>query len=99
MSILQRFARWTVSRLHRLIEPDFGADHYPLYTSVQVRHPDDRQDALPNQPRGNYQDDFLAGVPRSHRPNAPLAGFPRRSAMVAMHGWRIPTPPQLPVYD
>ncbi len=64
-----------------------------------VRYPDDRQDALPNQPRGNSADDFLAGIPRSVAPNETLAGFPHRTAMVYRHGWRIPAPPRLPVYD
>jgi hypothetical protein len=84
---------------HRLVEPDFGADHYPLHIFAPVRYPDDRQDALPNQPRGNSADDFLAGIPRSVAPNETLAGFPHRAAMVYRHGWRIPTPPRLPVYD
>lgn len=99
MTLFKRFSSWIIALAHRLFEPDFGADHFPLYTSTPVRHPDYRQDALPNQPRGNSQDDFLAGVPRPHDPNATLAGFPRRSAMIAHHGWSIPTPPRLPVYD
>ncbi|HEX7733675.1 MAG TPA: hypothetical protein VF458_02385 [Ktedonobacteraceae bacterium] len=97
--MFKHFVSWTIASWRRIVEPDFGADHYPLHAGAPVRHPDDRQDALPNQPRGYTSDDFLAGIPRSVAPNETLAGFPRRAAMVYYHGWRIPTPPRLPVYD
>lgn len=99
MNTFTRLVSWAMDRWRSISAPDFGADHYPLHTFTPVRHPDDRQDALPNRPRGETPDEFLAGVPRSAGPNVTLAGFPRRSMMVAYHGWNIPTPPRLPVYD
>ena len=99
MRTLKRFVMWIVSRVRKVIEPDFTVAHYPAHASAHVRYPDYRHDGLPNRPRGNYREDFLGGVPPSQDPNATLAGFPRRTIMVAYHGWSIPTPPQLPVYD
>lgn len=99
MNGFKHFISWAIARWRWLMSPDFGADHYPLHTFAPVRHPDDRQDALPNQPRGNSADDFLAGTPRPAGPNETMSGFPRRSLMVAYHGWHVPTPPKLPVYD
>ncbi len=101
MKALKRFAFRVISRLRKVIEPNFTASQYPLYTStsMHVRHPDSYDDTLAGQRRGDYQDDFLAGYPRRQDPNATCAGFPRRAGIVAGHGWRIPTPPRLPVYD
>jgi len=102
MKALKRFASWITSRLRKINEPDFTASQNPLHSTVSmhVRHPDYYSDApLAGQHRGEYQDDFLAGYPRRQDPNATCAGFPRRAGMVAGHGWRIPTPPRLPVYD
>ncbi len=101
MKTLKRFAFRVIARLRKVIEPDFTASHYPLYPSAStyVHHPDYYDDTIAGQRRGEYQDDFLAGYPRRQDPNATCAGFPRRAAMVVGHGWRIPTPPRLPVYD
>jgi hypothetical protein len=99
MNMFKRFAAWVTASGRRLLLPNFGAAHYPLHASAHPRYPDYRHDGLPNRPRGNYQEDFLGGVPHAHSPNETLAGFPRRSTMIAYHGWRIPTPPQFPVYD
>jgi hypothetical protein len=101
MRTLKHFARWAITRLRRVVEPDFTADQYPTYStaSMHVRHPDTYNDTIVNQGRGDYQDDFLAGPPRRQNPNATGAGFPRRAGIVAAHGWRIPTPPRLPVND
>jgi hypothetical protein len=101
MKALKRFAFRVISPLRKVIEPDLTASHYPLYTStsMHVRHPDYYDDTLAGQRRGEYQDDFLAGYPRRQDPNATCAGFPRRAGIVGGHGWRIPTPPRLPVYD
>ena len=101
MKTLKRFTVRVVARLRRLIEPDFTASQYPVYStaSMHVRHPDSYNDTLPGQHRGEYRDDFLAGPPRHQNPNATCAGFPRRAGIVAGHGWRIPTPPRLPVND
>lgn len=91
---------WMNAWVHSLSEPDFGADHFPGYISTQTRHPDYYDDSIhPGQRRGDYADDYLAGGPRGPRGNAPLAGFPSRQGMVSKHGWRIPVPPRLPVYD
>jgi hypothetical protein len=73
--------------------------HYHIHTTTPTRLPDFRSDGLVIRPRGNYSDDFMAGVPGAPDPHATMAGFPRRSIMIAYHGWRIPTPPRLPVYD
>lgn len=101
MQILKRFASWVISRLHRVIEPNFTASQYPAHptASIHVRHPDYYNDTVAGQHRGEYQDDFLAGYPRHHDPNETCAGFPRRAIMTVVHGWRIPTPPRLPVDD
>jgi hypothetical protein len=97
--IVKRFGQWIVSVVRKLIEPDFSAAHYPLHTTTPTRYPDLRSDGLVIQPRGHASEDFLAGMPSAPNPNATMAGFPRRSIMIAYHGWRVPTPPQLPVYD
>ena len=101
MNTFKRFALRVSARLHRVIEPDLTASHYPMHdnASMHVRHPDYYNDTLPGQHRGENQDDFLAGYPRQRNPNATCAGFPRRAGIVASHGWKIPTPPRLPVYD
>ena len=101
MKTLKRFVGRIIARLHRIIEPDFTASHYPMHStaSMHVRHPDYYNDTIINQSRGDYQDDFFAGPPRHHEPNETCSGFPRRAAMVVGHGWRIPTPPGLPVND
>ena len=101
MKTLKRFAVLVIARLRRVIEPDFTASHYPGYStaSMHVRHPDSYNDTIVNQSRGDYQDDFLAGPPRRQNSNATCAGFPRRAGIVVSHGWRIPTPPRLPVND
>ncbi len=101
MKTLKRLASRVISRLRKVVEPDFTASHYPLHStaSMHVRHPDFYDETFAGQRRGEYQDDFLAGYPRRQDPNATCAGFPRRAAMVVGHGWRIPTPPRLPVYD
>ena len=101
MKTLKHFALWVITRLHRVIEPDFTASQYPIHStaSMHVRHPDFYNDTFTVQHRGEYQDDLLAGPPRRQNPNATCAGFPRRAGIVASHGWRIPTPPRLPVND
>jgi hypothetical protein len=101
MKALKRFASWAIFRLRKVMEPDFTASQNPLHSTVSmhVRHPDSYDDTLAGQRRGEHQDDFLAGYPRRQDLNATCAGFPRRAGIVAGHGWRIPTPPRLPVYD
>ena len=101
MKTLKRFVGRIIARLHRIIEPDFTASHYPMHSpaSMHVRHPDYYNDTIINQSRGDYQDDFLAGPPHHQNPNVTCAGFPRRAGIVATHPWRIPTPPSLPVND
>ena len=101
MKTLKHFAMWAIARLRKVIEPDFTAAHYPehLTASMHVRHPDYYNDTFAGHRRGEYQDDFLAGYPRQQNPNATCAGFPRRAGIVVGHGWRIPTPPRLPVDD
>jgi hypothetical protein len=99
MKAFKRFVSWCVSQVRRVIEPDFTATHYPSLTYVHTRYPDFYDDTLPGQRRGEYSDDFLAGHPRRHDPNETCAGFPRRAAITFGHGWRIPAPPRLPVYD
>lgn len=100
MKVLKRCFSWIVAQVRRIIEPDFGADHFPGYASPPTRYPDYYNDSInAGQCRGDYADDYLAGGPRGQGENSPLAGFPRRQAMLAHHGWNIPTPPRLPVYD
>ncbi|HYT37562.1 MAG TPA: hypothetical protein VEL49_10315 [Ktedonobacteraceae bacterium] len=99
MKALKRFASWAIFRMRKVIEPDLTASHYSLHSSSYAPHPDYYDDTVAGQRRGEYQDDFLAGYPRRQDPNATCAGFPRRAGIVVGHGWRIPTPPRLPVYD
>jgi hypothetical protein len=101
MKTLKRFATRVIARLRKVFEPDFTASQYPVHStaSMHVRHPDSYNDTITNQSRGGHQDDFLAGPPRRQNPNATCVGFPRRAGIVASHGWRIPTPPRLPVND
>ena len=99
MKALKRFASWAIFHVRKVIEPDLTASHYSLHSSSYVPHPDYYDDTVAGQRRGEYQDDFLAGYPRRQDPNATCAGFPRRAGIVVGHGWRIPTPPRLPVYD
>ena len=100
MKVLKGCFSWMIARVRWMSEPDFGADHFPGYAYTHTRHPDYYDDSIhAGQRRGDYADDYLAGGPRGQGGNASLAGFPRRQGMVSKHGWRIPTPPRLPVYD
>ena len=99
MKALKRFVTRVVSNLRKIMEPDFTATHYSSYISTHSRHEDALDLSLPGIPRGTGQDDYLAGYPHRTHQNAPLAGFPARAGMVAGHGWRMPTPPRLPVED
>lgn len=100
MKVLKRFFSWIIAQVRRIIEPDFGADHFPGYTYAHSHYPEYSSDPLAMRgPLGSYADDYLAGGPRGQHTNAPLAGFPRRQGMVVGHGWNMPTPPRLPVYD
>ena len=99
MKTFKRFVFWGIAHVRRVIEPDFTASHYPSLAHSYACHPDYYNDTLPGQRRGEYGDDFLAGHPRRHDPNETCAGFHRRTSMIVGHGWRIPTPPRLPVYD
>jgi hypothetical protein len=99
MNSLKHLIWQIIARVQRVLKPDFTATHYPLHACTQARYPDFFDEALPGQRRGESADDFLAGYPRRHDPNEICAGFPRRASMVAQHGWRIPAPPGLPVYD
>ncbi len=99
MKALKRLASWVISHFSRVAEPDFTASHAGSRSSSHVRHADYLDLTLPSIPRGAQQDDYLAGYPRHKHPNEPLAGFPARAGMIAGHGWKMPSPPRLPVED
>jgi len=99
MNMLQRVILRCRAWVEYVVKPDFTATHYPIHASTQAPNADFFNNALPGQRRGESADAFLAGYPQRHDPNETCAGFPRRAVMIAVHGWRIPAPPRLPVYD
>lgn len=99
MHVFQRLIQRCRAWVAYVVTPDFTVTHYPMHVGTQVSRPDFFHDTLPAQRRGERADDFLAGHPHRHDPNEVCAGFHRRATMIAIHGWRIPAPPRLPVYD
>jgi hypothetical protein len=99
MNILQRMILRCKAWVGYVLKPDFTATHYPIHACTRAPYPDFFNETLPGQRRGESADDFLAGYPHRHDPNETCAGFHRRTTMIVIHGWRIPTPPRLPVYD
>jgi hypothetical protein len=62
--------------------------------------PDFASTHIPKVQHPHWQgDEYLAGMPRRARHDDHLADFPSRPAVVAKHGWKIPSPPRLPVDD
>ncbi len=84
MKALKRFATWVVSHLFGEAESGFLPSHH--LSHYGPRHEDHPSDTPFGLTRGASQEDYLAG-------------FPRRAAVDAIHGWRIPRPPRLPVDD
>jgi len=94
---LKRFASWVVSRLFGTAESGFLPSHHLThYGPRREDHPSDTPFGLS---RGAHQEDYLAGYPRHAYQEDHLAGFPRRAAIEAVHSWKIPRPPRLPVDD
>jgi hypothetical protein len=86
-----------------LFTPDHSRGQAKLQPLSQnyshVRYSDSLDLTLPGVARGTSQDAFLAGYARRKHPDDPTLVFPSRSALVVGHGWRVPGPKPLPVYD
>ena len=99
MNILKRWADWLRFEWSKVATSD-SSTLQPLSRDYSHAHQSDFLTlTLPGVARGTSQDAFLAGYPRRKHPDDPTSAFPSRVALVVGHGWRIPGPKPLPVYD
>lgn len=99
MNILKRWANWLRLEWRKVLTSDTHPLHPLSREYSHARQSDFLPLTLPGIARGTSQDDFLAGYPRRKHPDDPTSAFPSRVALVVGHGWRVPGPKPLPVYD
>ena len=99
MQAFKRFANWMISHLRGSAEPDSTPLNRLSRYDPRSRHEYTYNDSIFAAPLGTQGDDFLAGFPRRASQDDYLAGFPSRPAITAVHCWKAPIPPRLPVND
>ncbi len=99
MKMLKLWLAWLRSEWRKIVQSDSPTLQPPSRHYSHVRYSDTLDLALPGIARGTSQDAFLAGYPRRKHPDDPTSVFPSGATLYVGHGWKVPGPKSLPVYD